>query len=354
MTVPLVSVVIPTYNRGQLLCRALDGVLAQTHRNFFVIVVDDGSTDGTERLVRERYAGVEQIHYTRRANSGVSATRNFALTQLKGEYVAFLDSDDIWRPWKIELQLACFRKLPSVGMIWTNMDAVDSSGSVTEASCMRTSYDGYRAFRDEQIFQHTEALTTLLPEMMDPGKNTQVYWGDVFPCMAMGNLCQPSTVMLTRERANRIGGFDESMLSGEDHAYHLNAARAGDCALIDTAAISYRKGGDDQLTRPEYRLLIAKNFLRTIVPVIRDEKHRLRLPKATLRTRLADAHSWVATECLEHSDNRAARYHCLRSLANRPLQPKVAAMFLAVSVPPRMTARIRQGFRRIKRGVGQH
>jgi glycosyltransferase involved in cell wall biosynthesis len=99
-----VSVVIPTYNSAETICSAIDSVLAQTSPVYEVIVVDDGSTDTTDRLVAG-YA--KQVRYIYQKNSGVSAARNSGIDAATGEWIAFLDSDDIWKQDKIERQLDC-------------------------------------------------------------------------------------------------------------------------------------------------------------------------------------------------------------------------------------------------------
>jgi glycosyltransferase involved in cell wall biosynthesis len=95
----LVSVIIPCYNRADIVRYTLDSVLAQNYRNFEAIVVDDGSTDNTRSVV----AGYTdpRIQYVYRENGGLSAARNSGLNAARGEFVAFLDSDDGWHPWKL-------------------------------------------------------------------------------------------------------------------------------------------------------------------------------------------------------------------------------------------------------------
>ena len=107
MTRYLVSVIIPTYNRGYCLCEAIDSVLAQTYTNIEIIVVDDGSTDSTEEILK-KYG--PEIQYLWQENQGVSSARNLGIRAAKGEWIAFLDSDDEWLPNKLERQLEELRK----------------------------------------------------------------------------------------------------------------------------------------------------------------------------------------------------------------------------------------------------
>ena len=104
---PQVSVVIPTYNRAHILGRAIDSVLQQTHRDLELIIVDDGSSDGTAALVR----GIEdpRVRYVHQQNRGVSAARNRGIAEARAEWLAFLDSDDEWLPQKLERQFSALR-----------------------------------------------------------------------------------------------------------------------------------------------------------------------------------------------------------------------------------------------------
>src|SRR5258708_1562135 len=111
---PLISVVIPTFNRARHVQAALESVLAQTYREFEVIVVDDGSTDGTGEAVRQFISqqnhNGEQIRYFFQRNQGSSLARNKGIEQARGGWIAFLDSDDVWLPEKLELQMQAIQE----------------------------------------------------------------------------------------------------------------------------------------------------------------------------------------------------------------------------------------------------
>ncbi len=114
MSDPLISAVIPTYNYGHFVTAAVRNVLAQTYRNLEVIVVDDGSKDNT----RERLAPyLDRIRYVYQENQGPSAARNTGIRSATGEWVALLDSDDLWHPRKLELQVKYLQAHPEVGLL---------------------------------------------------------------------------------------------------------------------------------------------------------------------------------------------------------------------------------------------
>jgi len=104
---PLVSVIIPTYNRASILNETIRGVLQQTYRELEIIVVDDGSTDNTNQLIEK--IDDKRIFYLYKENRGLASARNAGIKKAKGEYIAFLDSDDIWLPAKIEKQMEVFK-----------------------------------------------------------------------------------------------------------------------------------------------------------------------------------------------------------------------------------------------------
>src|SRR5579863_7279546 len=115
----LVSIIIPTFNRAYCIRHTVDSVVAQTHANWEVLIVDDGSTDGTRELIASTYSHDPRIRYLYQPNAGVSHARNTGIAESHGEFVAFLDSDDVWKPWKLAVQLACLAGQPEIGMVWT-------------------------------------------------------------------------------------------------------------------------------------------------------------------------------------------------------------------------------------------
>lgn len=126
MDQPLVSVVIPVYNCAPFLAQAIESALAQSHRRVEIIVVDDGSIDATPEILRQYAPRVQVIT---QANEGVSSARNVGIRASRGDYIAFLDSDDTWHAEKLERQVALFHT-PSVGLVHCAMHVVDTDGRV--------------------------------------------------------------------------------------------------------------------------------------------------------------------------------------------------------------------------------
>ena len=125
MSDPKVSVIIPNYNYSQYLREAIESALAQTASDIEIIVVDDGSTDGSQEVI-ESYG--EQIRAVYQQNQGVSAARNHGASLSSGEFVAFLDADDAWLPVKIERQLALFADDAELGLTHVGVVEIDGNG----------------------------------------------------------------------------------------------------------------------------------------------------------------------------------------------------------------------------------
>jgi len=120
-----VSVIIPTYNRAEFVTKAIDSILVQTYRDYEIIVVDDGSTDKTQQVL-EPY--LDKISYIHQDNAGVSAARNRGVVEAKGQWIAFLDSDDQWLPEKLSVQVAAVQKNPNLYLHTTDAILLNEYG----------------------------------------------------------------------------------------------------------------------------------------------------------------------------------------------------------------------------------
>ncbi len=334
MIQPVVSVVVPTYNRAHCLSHAVDSILAQSYPRCEIIVVDDGSTDSTASMMSARYGANERVRYLQQGNAGVSAARNAGFRAASGDYVALLDSDDVWKSWKIEVQLACLQALPQVGMIWTDMEAVDPQGVKVLDRYLRVMYNAYRWFGRDELFTERRRLDELTRVACAATPGAVVGWGDIFSQMVMGNLVHTSTVLLTRERLAKVGGFNEGLhVTGEDYDFHLRTCREGPVAFIDVSSIEYQIGGADQLTHPSLTIHMAENFLKTIEPIIEHDRARIRLPNHMIRSVLAEAHGWIGSEMLKHDRTREARRELALSLRCAPLHARTWLTLLAACMP---------------------
>jgi glycosyltransferase involved in cell wall biosynthesis len=215
---PDVAVVIPTYNRRSMVCEAVKSVLAQRDAKFELIVVDDGSTDATwDELtqiaaVANDHAQWEMMRIERTPNRGPAAARNTGVAIAAAQFVAFLDSDDLWLPRKLNRQIAFMREHPGCAI------------SQTEEIWMR---DGRR---------------------MNPGARHRKRAGDLFADSLLTCLISPSAVIMRTDLVRESGGFDEDMAAAEDYDLWLRLLTEHEVGLIDEQLVIRRAGHPGQLS----------------------------------------------------------------------------------------------------------
>jgi len=327
----MVSVVIPTYNRAAYLGAAIESALSQTYQPIEVVVVDDGSTDATATVVA---AFGSRVRYFHQANGGVAAARNVGLRESRGELIAFLDSDDRWYPWKIAAQVSLLRARPDVGMVWTDMTAVDGQGGVTHPRYLRLMYSAYDSFALAQAFPEQTRLARLCPEIAGPLGDQPVHIGSIYKYMWIGNLVHTSTVLIRRDWAQRVGGFDEAMRpAGEDYLYFFETSACGPVALLDTSSTLYRVGDADQITAPWCSQYRYRATLKIARETLEHPLEPIALPPSLIAERLAGAYEGVGEEELRVGDRGQARRHLWTSLRYRPWQPRCLVYLLFSLLP---------------------
>ena len=206
---PLVSVIIPTYNRGWILTEAIDSVLAQDYKDFELIVVDDGSTDNTREIL-DTYG--QDIIVLRQANKGVSAARNRGIAAAGSQLVAFLDSDDLWLPGKLWRQVDFFNLNPAA------------------------------------VINQTEEIWVRNGVRVNPKDRHRKPSGMIFERSLGLCLVSPSAVMVKKPLFDAVGVFDESLPACEDYDLWLRISCRYPVHLIDTPLIIKRGGHGDQLS----------------------------------------------------------------------------------------------------------
>lgn len=229
IALPVVSVIIPTYNRWPLVRDAIESVLAQSYRLFEIIVIDDGSTDDTARKLAGFGTNLRLIEQPQR---GVSAARNSGARVARGHYLAFLDSDDLWFPEKLAIQTAFMEDHAEIEICQT--DEIWIRGGLR----------------------------------VNPKAKHRKPSGDIFRRSLELCLVSPSAVMMTRELFNRSGGFDENLPVCEDYDLWLRIASKHSIPLIAKALTIKRGGHDDQLSHSlwgmdRYRVAALEKLLRT-------------------------------------------------------------------------------------------
>jgi glycosyltransferase involved in cell wall biosynthesis len=256
----LISVVVPTYNRADILGRTIASVLAQSLPPDEVIVVDDGSTDDTAALVATFGS---RVRYLRQANAGVSVARNHGASLAGGRWLAFVDSDDLWRPRKLELQMGVLQRTP--GTRWSitgcNMIGLDDA----ELAGREGFEAAFPVFRQEGLA--AEALLSRYLERRDievNGEQVAILAGDAYEALFVGNFVLPSSSVVERALYAELGGFDADFrLAEETEFYHRLAARSPVAVLL-APLVGYRIGrGGGQISPANSETLIL-NALRSV------------------------------------------------------------------------------------------
>jgi len=344
----LVSVIVPTYNRAYCICRTIDSVLQQTHQNWEVVVVDDGSTDNTAELIVSTYGSEPRVRYVHQANAGVSAARNTGIDAACGNYVAFLDSDDVWRPWKLQVQLACFRSFPEVGMVWTNFAAVNSAGNVVNERHLTKMYEAYRFFPSlNGLFEKSCALADVNDPPVEVRPDARVYVGNIYTPMLRGSLVHTSTVMVSRARIEKVKAFDEELKrSGEDYDFHFRTCKWGPVCYVDVSSMDYQLDFDDRLSANSRST--AENFLKTVEKAIARESGTSQFPPSMVRDVLAEAHGWIAEELLRVKDFTGVRRHAFTSLRYRLRQARQVSLLAMALLPQGVAGQILKSYHHSK------
>jgi len=274
-TRPAVTVVIPTFNRASTVVRAIRSVLGQTCQDWEIIVVDDASTDGTEQAVRG--LSDDRIRYIRHdRNRGGGAARNTGISHARGEYVAFLDSDDEWLPEKLEKELEIFRNSASeVGLVYTGEMILDETGRVLK-TCMAT-------------------------------KSGRVYEALLDSCF-IGSC---SRVTVKKQALARAAGFDETLASHQDWDLWLKVAKVSSIGAIGDCMVK-RHLGSDQIIGSLRRICDGRERIL--------EKYRSEMKPRTLAK-----HFCRVAVLLFNYEPRRARAMALEGLRLHPLQPWLVA-----------------------------
>jgi glycosyltransferase involved in cell wall biosynthesis len=274
---PLVSVVIAAYNMAAYLPLAVKSVLEQVYRNIEVIIIDDGSTDGTREAVRP-YLNDPRVRYLFQENKGQAAAKNYGIRESRGEYVAFLDGDDMWAPEKLDVQIPLFSKSEAVGVVYSRVLYIDKTGKELTVA-------------DNELFR-----------------------GRVSGPLLIRNFIGFGTCVVKKECFDRFGGFKEHVRMGIDYDLWLRFSTQYEFDYVDCPLLYYRLWAGQMSKNCKARYLSGietmKNFL-------------LEFPGAVDKNteNEAWAHTYVGFgQCVQDSDRRlgSALSLYLRALRHKP------------------------------------
>lgn len=223
---PHVSIITPAYNAGPFLHDTIDSIRKQTFTDWELLIVDDGSTDGTVDIVKRAEKSDRRIRLLRQSNAGPSAARNRAMRAAKGAFFAFIDSDDQWCPEFLAHQLDVFAKHPETSLVTANACFL---GGPLDGRTRRPPLDEYPVLTPEQIIANDSAVFIMT-----------VFRRDVF---------------------DRIGGLDEAQWTSEDYDFWIRAALSGFVFRMSSKPLALYRRHDGSLSDDKVRML--KGILHT-------------------------------------------------------------------------------------------
>jgi glycosyltransferase involved in cell wall biosynthesis len=286
---PSVSVILPTYNRSSLLKESIGSVLAQTYSDFELLVVDDGSTDDTREAVaaiddkRIRYIGLTK-------NRGQAAARNIGVKEAKASLVASQDSDDIWLPEKLDMQMSTLRE------------------SSARTGVVYTAYERICGNRSEVL----------------PSRRIVPKTGDVHARLLRGNFITTQTTLIRRECFEKVGSFDEGQRSMDDWDLFIRLSKDYHFAFVDKLLVKYRVLSDSVSVDMDRFVCSYERILG---------RHKAEIPDNS--DLLAWHYAVIGGHLCRNGDLRRGRAYLGKALSIRPMRPRYAAALVLSLFGPR-------------------
>jgi glycosyltransferase involved in cell wall biosynthesis len=273
----LVSVIVPSYNMAHFLPQAVQSALNQSYANLEVLIVDDGSTDDTAKVVRQ-WEGNPRVRVHRQANGGLSHARNQGIALTRGPFIALLDADDTWATEKIAWQMRLFAGRPEVGVVYSDFALMDREGKALSRGPMH------------------------------------MHRGWVSGALLIENFVPASAAVARRECFERYGGFDTNLRTGEDYDMWLRLSPHYQFDFVPEPAIRYRIWGGqmskDYRARYETGIRTMERFLNNNPDVV---------DQAVVRRAWAHTYTGRGNVTLWRGRDRlAALRDYLRALSFRP------------------------------------
>jgi glycosyltransferase involved in cell wall biosynthesis len=316
---PKVSVVIPTYNRAGTVPRAIESVLSQTVDDLEVIVVDDGSSDDTGKVLGEMFG--DHIRYFPQVNQGASVARNKGVEEARGEWIAFLDSDDFWEKEKLEWQLKALKQFGTqCGACYTDTRFFNHPETRTMFQLV------------EQEYRHEGAMginTDVMERLVRPGGSGMVV------CL--------SSFMACADVVRKTGGFDPRLLYSQDSEFMFRLAMLTGFCYVNLPLVQFDRspaeirhvGVSAEWNRLEFWLRDSQMRLEGLLRLSEDLPEKIRY---VVRERLSTVHSGWTNLYLETGQYAKAREAVSRA-AQLDLTLNVAAKWLLTWMSPRLALR---------------
>jgi glycosyltransferase involved in cell wall biosynthesis len=304
-----VSAIVPVYNCAQYVGKAIESILAQTYPAHEIIVVDDGSTDSTREAL-EPYK--DSIIYVYQKNAGEPAARNTGIRHSTGEYIAYLDADDLWLPDKLELQMEYFRNHPQCDLVYTDMMTFDDQG-VIECSVRASRARVYSS-------------------------------GKIFPRLFRETLFGSGSVVLRKAAAEQAGGFDETFFVGSDYEMWLRMSRSFEFGYVDKPLLMYRQHRDMSTQKlgkvPQDGMPWQVKVLKRTLELFPEAEREL--GKSAINHRMAVPYMWLGRSWMDRGNHKEARRLISGAIQYNPWSPRYRFAYLATFLSPSLLAKVKK------------
>lgn len=298
---PLISVIMPAYNALPYIDQAIRSVLDQDYPNIELIVVDDGSRDGTPELA-EQFG--DRVKVLRQKNAGPAAARNRGIAESRGDFIAFLDADDVWLPGKASMQVRYLQNHPEVGVVYGDFRHWSPQADGT--------------FSKPPLFISEKAPFAVFPE----------HSGWIYNALLFDNVVHIITAMLRRSVIEAVGGLDETLPTGEDYDFWLRISRQFRADKLDCTIAYYRDHAAGITKTPrkennEYKVLV--KTLNAFGPIGPDG---IGVSSSRVRDRLFQlcfSHGYFH---IRFGDPKVAQKAFAAALHHAPFKPKVWAYWV--------------------------
>ena len=283
------SVILPCYNGARWIDKAIRSILSQTYKNFELVIVDDGSTDNSKKII-SKYLYDPRIRYISQKNKGFSAALNKGIKESSGYLIGFIGQDDLWVPNKLELQEKFFVKHETIDLVHSNYHLVDQEGQITRI--VRKKVPDFSSRKE--VIEWLFLITNIAFE----------------------------TVLVKRKCFEEVGLFDERMVGYSDHDMWLRVAGCFNIDYMDLFLVKKREH-TLQLSKVRRENMIKDEFLLTKKNVDRYPF----LKKFELRKIAPLYYEW-GLEMLQKGNNKAARLKLLKAIRCNPWSLKATAAFM--------------------------
>lgn len=346
---PCVSVIIPTYNRAELIVPAIQSVLDQTFKDIEIIVIDDGSTDLTQSVIAPLR---DKVQYIKTENKGPAHARNVGMKAASGKYIAFLDSDDLFLSHKLELEVSFIETHPEVGIVATEVSSLIGN-AIAEEYHLRSFHGIYQSkgWSYEDIYPvhgqfKCEVLAVPVP----------YYIGSIFRYVLQGPILMSNTILFPKEILQTVGYQNEAYRFAEEYELIVRICKHYHAAFLNVPTYLYRYH-DDQISmvrnpKKREKALIQIETEKVLLQAVLDwgygDPKYYEENKDWLNQRIAEIYHCIGEMWLEIGDPNKARANFKRGCSFDPSWPQNLQTWRFSYLP----GIIRRGIRGVSRRMG--